>query len=54
MINPFIEKASENNEEVYLETQNKNNVHIYEKFGFKLLESQKFYKTSIINNILKK
>lgn len=48
MMKPFIEKASENNEEVYLETQNKNNVPIYEKFGFRILESQKFDKTGII------
>lgn len=48
MIKPFLENAKNLAEAVYLETQNINNVPIYEKYGFKLLVSQKFDKTGII------
>lgn len=54
MIKPFIEKASENNEEVYLETQNKNNVPIYEKFGFKVIETKKIENTGLNHFCMKK
>lgn len=48
MIKPFLENANNLSEAVYLETQNLNNVPIYEKYGFKLLASQKFDNTGII------
>ena len=48
IIKPFLENTKYVGESVYLETQNINNVPIYEKYGFKLLKSQKFDKTGII------
>ncbi len=38
LIKPFLEEASSTGSKVYLETQNKNNVPIYEKYGFKVIE----------------
>jgi hypothetical protein len=38
LIKPFLEEASSNGSKVYLETQNKNNVPIYEKYGFRLIK----------------
>jgi ribosomal protein S18 acetylase RimI-like enzyme len=47
LIKQIIERATENNEDVYLETQNKNNIAIYERYGFKLIETYPFENTGI-------
>ena len=40
LIKPILEKASQKNEKVYLETQNEKNVPIYERYGFELISTQ--------------
>jgi ribosomal protein S18 acetylase RimI-like enzyme len=52
MIRPFIEKAKSKNEKVYLETHNKNNIGIYEKYGFKLINLKKIDGSSIMHHCM--
>jgi len=47
MIKPFLENATNMGEAVYLETQNIQNVPIYEKYGFNLIASKELGKTGI-------
>lgn len=44
MIKPFLAEANAKGDKVYLETQNINNVPIYEKYGFKLISTQNINK----------
>ncbi len=44
MIEPFLLEADLKGQKVYLETQNINNVSIYEKYNFKLVSTQYFNK----------
>ncbi|HMZ66740.1 MAG TPA: GNAT family N-acetyltransferase [Leptospiraceae bacterium] len=54
MIKPFLEKASQVGEMAYLETQNVNNVPIYEKYGFVLMESKEIFHTGIFHHCMLK
>jgi len=47
LIKPILEKASQEKVDVYLETQNVNNVAIYEKYGFKLIHSEKICNSEV-------
>ncbi|MDD4184957.1 MAG: GNAT family N-acetyltransferase [Candidatus Izemoplasmatales bacterium] len=49
LIKPKLLDLSLNNEIAFLETQNKNNVNIYEHFGFKLIYQEKLPKTEILS-----
>jgi hypothetical protein len=48
----FIQNAKSRNEKVYLETHNKKNIAIYEKYGFKLINSKEINDSSIIHNCM--
>jgi ribosomal protein S18 acetylase RimI-like enzyme len=53
LIKPIIKEAVENKHMIYLETQNKNNVKIYEKYGFRLVDEILIPKTSVIHYCMK-
>ncbi len=54
LIKPILSEAEKNHQEVYLETQNKNNIMIYEKYGFSLIKKIKLPSTDIIQYCMKK
>ncbi len=54
LIKPILLEAEKNHQEVYLETQNKNNILIYDKYGFSLIKEIKLPNTDIIQYCMKK
>lgn len=52
LIKPVLASADESGHKVCLETQNENNIPIYEKYGFALVSSQKIPGTNINHYIL--
>lgn len=52
LIKPILTIATQNEHKVYLETQNTDNVPIYEKYGFKVVSMQKIPGTEIIHLIM--
>lgn len=54
LIKPILLEAEKNHQAVYLETQNKNNIHIYERYGFLLIKEVKLPRTDIIQYCMKK
>lgn len=53
LIKPIIMEALERKHMVYLETQNSNNIKIYEKYGFHLVEEAKMPGTNISHYCMK-
>jgi len=54
LIKPILLEAEKNHQAVYLETQNKKNIQIYEKYGFILIKEIKLPRTDIIQYCMKK
>lgn len=54
LIKPILQEAEKNHQAVYLETQNKNNIQIYERYGFLLIKEVKLPHTDIIQYCMKK
>lgn len=52
LIKPILAKADESHHKVYLETQNPNNVPIYEKYGFAIVSEHKVPGTEIFHYIM--
>jgi len=54
LIKPILLEAEKNHQAVYLETQNKNNIQIYERYGFSLIKEVQLPHTNIIQYCMKK
>jgi ribosomal protein S18 acetylase RimI-like enzyme len=53
LIKPVIEEAIKKKQMVYLETQNKNNIKLYEKYGFQVIEELVIPNTSVSHYCMK-
>lgn len=54
LIKPILLEAEKKHQAVYLETQNRNNIQIYERYGFLLIKEVKLPRTDIIQYCMKK
>lgn len=54
LIRPTLEEAERKGETVYLETHNKQNIELYERYGFRLLHSARIGNTDIEHFCMKK
>ena len=52
LIKPMLAKADEQNHKVYLETQNPNNIPIYEKYGFVTVSEHKIPGSDVFHYIM--